>query len=163
MRYLFMLFALLAVPSVAAADAAFAIRPLDHSAMVTLARAAQRSARVRALLGELGETDVIVHLEISRLLPGGIGGTTRFIAGRGGYRYLRMSISSSLPPEARIAMLGHELQHALEIARSGAHDLTALRRFLDQHGYGIGDRYFETAAALAVERAVRRELNDDKH
>ena len=158
MRYLSMLCALLVVPSIAAADPAFVIRPLDHSATVTLARAAQRSAHVRALLAELGETDVIVHLEMSRQLPGGIGGTTRFISSRGGYRYLRISIASDLRPEARIAMLGHELQHALEIARSRARDVATLRRFLHQQGYRINGSYFETDAARAVELAVRREL-----
>ena len=153
-----MLLVLFFVPAIAGADAAYAVRPLDHSAAATLSRAAHRSAQVRALIAALGETNVIVHLEVSRLLPIGLGGTTRFIASRGGYRYLRMSISAALPPDARAAILGHELQHALEIARSGASDVKALEQFLEKEGYRVNGRYFETAAALRVERAVREEL-----
>jgi hypothetical protein len=152
MRYSSILFVLLLVPAIASADAAYAIRPIDHSAAATLARAAKKSAHVRALIRELAATDVIVHFEMSRLLPTGLGGTTRFVAARGGYRFLRLSISSVLPADQRVAMLGHELQHALEIARSGARHVAELRRFFDQHGYSIGDGYFETAAALDVER-----------
>jgi hypothetical protein len=138
------------------------IRPLDHSAQATVARAMERSPLVRRMARELDRTDVIVHCEMSRDLPGGIGGATRFVASRGGYRYLRISISSQLPPDARVAMFGHELQHALEIARSGAHDVEALRQLWHQYGYLIHGRFYESEAALRVERAVRKELRSSQ-
>ena len=138
------------------------VRPLDHSAQATVERAMQRSPLVRRMARELDQTDVIVHCEMSRDLPAGIGGTTRFVASRGGYRYLRISISSQLPPDARVAMLGHELQHALEIARSAAHDVETLRAMWQQHGYLVNGRFHESEAALRVERAVRKELRSSQ-
>jgi hypothetical protein len=113
---------------------------------------------VRALVDTLRESDIIIHMEMSRHLPAGIGGTTRFVARRGGHRYVRMTISTQLSADARVAMLGHELQHALEIAQSQAHDVAALRLFWERQGYHVNGAYFETATALRVERSVRREL-----
>ena len=134
------------------------VRPVDHSAAALLRQAMQKSAVVRTLVEGLAHTDLIVHVEMSRLLPGGIGGTTRFVASRGDHRYLRITLSAALPPDARIAMLGHELQHAQEIAGAKIADVEALRRLLAIEGYATGHNLYETDAARRVEYAVREEL-----
>lgn len=157
MRFWSMVF-LFVFPALVAANAVDPVRPLDHSAAATLAGARQRSAIVRQLLEALAGARVIAHFEMSRQLPSGIGGTTCFVASRGGYRYLRIAVSSALPANARVAMLGHELQHAVEIAQSPAHDLAAMRQLWLDRGYTTNGLYFETQDALRVERAVRREL-----
>ena len=135
----------------------FSVRPIDAIAANTLERAAARSAIVRSLLDTLEQSDVIVHIQSSRQLPAGIGGMTRFVANRGGHRYLRITISTELSPEARIAMLAHELQHAREIAGSSAQDVMEMRTLFRQRGKQDGD-YFETQAAQRLERLVRTEL-----
>jgi hypothetical protein len=62
--------------------------------------------------------------------------------------------------EERIALLGHELQHAVEIA--GAPEVTSLeqlRRFYAGRGWGaVGSDHYETAAARRAEDMVRHEL-----
>jgi hypothetical protein len=135
-------------------------RPVDAWAEGVFTLARQRSALVRAMVAELEASNVIVHIESSRLLPLGVGGTTRFVTSQGGYRYLRISLSIWLPPSDRVAILGHELQHAIEFARSSAADTAALRRLFASVGaYAVrGDNYLETREALRVEKRIRREL-----
>ncbi|HEX6164863.1 MAG TPA: hypothetical protein VFZ31_15960 [Vicinamibacterales bacterium] len=132
-------------------------RPVDPIAAETLEFALERSPLVRSLIGTLDRSNVIVHIQSSRQLPPGISGTTRFVVTRGGYRYLRIAVATDLPKAARAAILGHELQHAVEVARSDAADGDSLRRLFSKQGEQSG-RYFDTRAAVRVERNVRREL-----
>lgn len=156
MRYLVIgVFVLL--PSFAGAGPRGSLRPLDTLAEETLARAIDGSMTVRTLVTRLDASNVIVHIESSRVLPLGIGGMTRFVTTRGGFRYLRITIGTDLPDRARAAILGHELQHACEVAESKASDAESLRGVFEHKGYGNGG-YFETAAAIQTERSVRLEL-----
>jgi hypothetical protein len=133
-------------------------RPVDAWADAVFALARQRSALVRDMVSELEASNVIVHIESSRLLPSGVGGTTRFVTSQGGYRYLRISLSIWLPPSDRVAILGHELQHAVELARSNVTDRDGVRRLLHAEGYLVrGDDFFETREALRVEKRIRME------
>jgi hypothetical protein len=135
-------------------------RPVDAWADAVFTLARQRSALVRAMVSELDEANVIVHIESSRLLPFGIGGVTRFVTSQGGYRYIRITLSVWLTPSDRVAILGHELQHAIELAHADATDTAALRRLFTSEGaYAVRtDDYFETREAVRVEKRIRREL-----
>lgn len=149
--------------------AAATTRPVDQWADAVLALALHRSAVVRSMVNDLDDSKVIVHIESSRLLPIGVGGITRFVTSQGGYRYVRITLSVWLPPSDRIAILGHELQHAVELARSGVTDREGVRRLLQAEGYTVrGEDFYETRAALLVEREIRGELRrpealPDKH
>ena len=134
------------------------VRPLDHAAAATLARALECSTLVRTLVSELDTTTAIVHVEVSRTLPSGIAGATRFVVSRGGHTYLRVSVSATLRLDLRAIMLGHELQHALEIARSGATSPADVKRIVEATGYRTGTNVYETEAALRSERRIRTEL-----
>jgi hypothetical protein len=136
----------------------FSARPLDPIAADTLDFAFQRSAVVRALVDRLERSNVIVHIQSSLSLPGGIAGTTRFVVSRGDHRFLRITIKADLPPLTRAAILGHELQHACEVAASPAANTGDLRALFEQAGKRSGD-FFETRAALEIERRVRMDLN----
>lgn len=156
MRYLAMcVFAL--IPSLVAAEPRLTPRPLDTLSAEALARAMERSAIARSLVRRLEASNVIVHIESSRTLPLGISGMTRFVASRGGFRYLRITIGTDLPDRARTAILAHELQHACEVADSPADDAEGLRGVFEHQGHRSGD-FFETTAAIATERNVRMEL-----
>src|SRR5690242_3952105 len=91
-------------------------RPLDAVAADTFQRAMHGSALVRALVATLESSNVIVHIESTRPLPAGIGGTMTYVTSRGGYRYVRIAIRAELSTPMRTAILGHELQHARELA-----------------------------------------------
>ena len=103
MRYLsIFVFAFSLVPSFAIAGEPLTPRPLDPVAIDAFARAQAQSALVRSLVATLESSNVIVHIVSSRSLPAGIGGTTRFVTSRGGYRYVRItSPSTSRRPAER--------------------------------------------------------------
>jgi hypothetical protein len=132
-------------------------RPLDPLAAATLTHAIERSAIAGALVAQLESSNVIVHIVTSAQMPDGIGGTTRFVTSRGGYRYLRITLGAGLPLRQRSAILAHELQHAWEVARSPATDIGAIKRLFEDEGHRAGE-YYETRAAIAVERTVLIEL-----
>lgn len=79
------------------------------------------SLKLRAIVDELERSNLIIHVE-----PMGIdssrqfSGTMRFVDAAGGRRFLRITIDERLSADQRAAALGHELQHALEVARSGS-------------------------------------------
>jgi len=148
---------LILLPSIVSASDRRPLRPLDALAAEALARAVDGSATARALVARLAMSDVIVHIESSRTLPLGIAGITRFVISRGGFRYLRVSIGADLRDEVRTAILAHELQHACEIADSDADDAAGLRTVFEHRGRRHGN-YFETAAAIEIERNVRQDL-----
>ncbi len=137
--------------------------PLDPLAADTLEQAVAGSPLVRDLIRQLEESDLIVHIVSSRQLPMGVGGTMRFVTSRGGHRYVRISLAIDIRSEARAAILGHELQHACEVAASDAHDHAAVRRLYQASGHQLisGSDFFETRAARLVERQVRSELRAD--
>ena len=161
MRYLCILIALSAMSlDVYAESSEPAVRPLDAWADETLARATQRSAVVRALVAEIQAANVIVHIETAQTMPNGVAGYTRFVAAGNGYRYVRVTLTRTLPPQYRAAILGHELQHVWEIAASGAADADGVRQLFERVGTRNSDRpgSFETLEAVVVERRVSKEL-----
>jgi len=156
--FLVVLYLLVAVE--AAAQAPLTPRPLDPLAAETFEQAVAGSPLVRDLVRQLEASNLVVHIETSRSLPTGISGTMRFVTSRGGYRYVRISLAVDLHSERRAAILGHELQHACEVANSDAHDIHAVRRLYEEAGHHPTHSadVFETRAALMVERQVRAEL-----
>jgi hypothetical protein len=136
------------------------VRPLDSVAADALARGQHRSARFRALVAELAASDLIVHVVTSHGLQAGLVGTTRLVAGIGEARYVRIDLAASLPWPLRVATLGHELQHACELARSTASTSGAVRALYEQIGRGsiTAGGAFETADAEQAGREVWLEL-----
>jgi hypothetical protein len=159
MRYLsIFVFAFLLVPSLSLAGEPLTPRPLDPFAADAFARAQAESAVVRSLVATLESSNVIVHIVSSRSLPMGIGGTTSFVTSRGGYRYVRITIAAALTKSDRTTILGHELQHACEVATSEADDAESVKQLFEKEGHRAGD-YFETMAAINTERQIRNELS----
>lgn len=157
MRYLTIVLSLFLLPSAVAAATSFTPRPVDPIAAEAFAEALERSQIVRSLVSTIEASNVIVHIESSRALPFGIGGMTRFVTSRGGYRYVRITLSVELWGRARVAILAHELQHACEVANSTAADMAGVRKLFEQTGHRTGE-YFETTGAANTEKSVRDEL-----
>lgn len=158
MRYVTIVVSVAFFPSLALAQGKLTPRPLDPVAVETFARAIDGSAIVRGLVERLESSNVIVHLETGAQMPAGIGGMTRFVTSRGGYRYLRITLGSSMALGARSAILAHELKHACEVADSSASNVASLRELFENEGHRAG-QYFETMAAMQIERDVRMELS----
>lgn len=137
------------------------VRALDPWAVESLRRVATRSPLARQLIHRLDRSNVIVHVVTDLGMPAHLAGTTRFVAQRAGYRYVRVTIDRQLLPDARAAILGHELQHALEIAVSDAADHDGVRRLYERIGKRVdGREHFETVAATLAGRRVWTELHE---
>ena len=136
------------------------VRPLDPLASMAYVRGHDQSGTFRALVAELEASDLIVHIVTATGLPGGVAGTTRF-AGRGGEsRYVRIDLAAWLTAKQRVSILAHELQHACEIARSGAGSSVAIDALFRAIGTSATiPGGFETAQAEAAGRTVWIELD----
>lgn len=94
-----------------------AVRVLLAELRLALSDAAAASPSLRRLLTAIESSDVIVHV-VAGHPPNGRAGVLRFVASAGGKRYLRIEISDTLSGRARIAVVAHELQHVVEVARA---------------------------------------------
>ena len=158
MRYLsIFVFALVLASSPASAQGPRTPRPLDPLAVEAFEAAQAQSAVVRSLVATLESSNVIVHIISSRNLPAGVGGTTQFVTSRGGYRYVRITLAATLTKSSRTAIVGHELQHACEVALSDAYDVDGVKQVFEKDGHRVGE-FFETASAMRIETLIRTEL-----
>jgi hypothetical protein len=138
------------------------LRPLDATAASLLAEAPLRSPTIARLLERLERSDVVTQIEAPRYLSRSLSGVTRLMTASDSLRYVRITLSRQKSREETIAVLGHELQHAVEIA--GAPDVRTqkqMREFYRRTGFHNSSRKgFETVAAIETMRAVRSEVYD---
>jgi hypothetical protein len=175
------LWSLVLTPALAGAPAPSAIvhAASDESALVAMLASAERRVRstdaritnliavgVRqsrtfaAIVRALSATDVIVYVQPARDLPTTVSGRLLMLPPAGPYRYLRVQVRANLPSRELIALIGHELQHALEVAEHRTvRDTPALVALYQRIGQTRrGSHSFDTAAAQAAGRQVRQEL-----
>lgn len=113
---------ILAIPVRAAGDplpSLDVVRVLHPVLASVLRDGMQRSASLRALVDELERSNLLIH--VIGMEAGDsrrFWGTTRFIAAAGGRRFMRVAVNPRLAADQQAATLGHELHHALEVARA---------------------------------------------
>ena len=122
----------------------------------------QQSASFRVLLDQLEATDVVVYVECARLRPR-LDGQLTFLTAAAGTRYVLVRIGWNLPLARKIATLGHELQHALEVARSpdvvSAETMAAAYQRFGFTRNRAGQRVdFDSIAAIDAGMTIWREL-----
>ncbi|MEO5761593.1 MAG: hypothetical protein ABIR28_04700 [Vicinamibacteria bacterium] len=135
--------------------------PLNTDAINLLTEAAERSPLVTSLIEELERTDVVVYLtELSPGRPPGPSSYLVFLSEEATTRYLLIRIDKwKLSPFERICLLGHELQHALEVAAApDVRDTTGLASLYRRIGWESGENRFETTAAKSMGFQVKAEL-----
>jgi len=151
------LLVLAAEPKRPAAPVITRVRPLSGMARFIVDEGLLRSPTIARLVAELHQYDVFVYVEMDE--PSGARGSTSIMSVAPGARFLRVRIFRNLDPRQQIEVLGHELHHALEIARAAeVIDDKSFRAYFDRIGYQSG-RGFETDEAQRVEKDVRRELS----
>ena len=139
------------------------IRSTEDRVRVLIDYGYHHSATFRGLVAHLEASDVIVYVRTSPAVSGASRGGTMLIATAGGHRYLMVSLSDCLSFAALVGLLGHELQHAVEIADArGVVDEATLISFYQRVGTGRrnekGRWMFETNAASEVGHRVVREI-----
>jgi len=136
------------------------VRSIDPWAPESLERGMSHSPLVRELVATLEASDVIVHIQTTTSLPFDTAGQTQLVHSAGGYRYVRIAVARGLAPDSRTAILGHELQHACEIARSRAVDSESVRELFLSIGHMLrgSTNAFETPEAMRTTIRVWSEL-----
>jgi hypothetical protein len=137
------------------------VRTTDRYVQTLLAQGVRRSTTFAELMQALNQSDVIVYIQSVDTLPSTLSGRLMLAADAHGQRYLRIQMRQSLGPNDSIALMGHELRHALEIAQASevrdARGLIALyQRIGDESLPGV--HAYETDAAQDAGRQVRVEL-----
>lgn len=135
------------------------VRTTDAAVRSLLARGFRRSNTFASLIARLQESDVIVYVEHLPRLPGGLQGRMMMLPRAHAFRYVRIQITMQGTLEDSIALLGHELQHAIEVADSpDVGDQDTLSQLYQRIGMRGGPHVYDTIAAQEVGRAVLKEL-----
>src|SRR5687768_5435932 len=85
-----------------------------------LLTAGECSSTFRSILADIEASDIIVYVQAEPLPGKSYIGALRFVSSTTTTRLLRVVLSINVDRERVIATLGHELQHALELAQAPA-------------------------------------------
>ncbi len=135
------------------------IRAMQGSTRTLLRRGYRESPSFAALVKRLQRSDVYVYVEQVDRLPGALEGRLMMLPRAHEHRYVRIQLAMHGAPEDCIAVLGHELQHAVEVAEAeDVFDEAGMNRLYQRIGIRGGEHLYDTAAAQQMGRTVRREL-----
>ncbi len=145
------------------------VRGLTPRAGALIGSGLTASASFRALVDRLNDSDVIVYVKDDPFLPRTLAAQLTFLSAAGDFRYLIVRLAPWHTHRQQVASLGHELQHAVEVAdrrqvvsqRSLAHAFASI----SSAGYtapGPHRRYETVAARLAGQRIWRDLYNHER-
>jgi hypothetical protein len=138
------------------------IRSADAALVGALGAGARASATLRELMVHINASDVVVYLVARRALSPTVAAHVSFISKAGGRRYLYVAVDPRYSGCQLVALLGHELQHVVEIAdEPSVFDQRSLAVFYRRIGFSTGgwenDR-FESQRAVDAGYRVMREM-----
>jgi hypothetical protein len=135
------------------------IRTTDNSVRKMLRRGYRESPTFADLVARLQRSDVIVYIEDVPRLPGALEGRLMMLPRAHRHRYVRIQIALRGDSEDSVAVLGHELQHAVEVAEAlDVIDQDGLAKLYQRIGVRGGEHIYDTLAAQQMGKTVRREL-----
>lgn len=140
-----------------------ALRVSDPQLRQAIDEGLARSWTLRDLETSLERSSVIVYLARASIGRGLAGRTWLMGSGSDGWRYISIELDARIVGVDLLTVLGHELQHAVEIANdTGVIDeasMAALYRRIGMPAFKTeSDHSFETSQAIATGRRVRWEL-----
>lgn len=124
-----------------------------------------QSPTFRSLVERLDGSDVVVYMQMSTLSSSDIAGRMTFLSSVGGLRYVVIRLAPLRSVVQQLAMIGHELQHAVEVAdNTGIVDAETLYREYLRIGYLNGTTVsgiaVDTKAAMNAGGRIADELRD---
>jgi hypothetical protein len=135
------------------------VRPEEAAAGRLIREGLSKSPTFRALVDRLQHSDVIVYVRLRMDMPDRTGGSLKFLAKSASDRFVLVSINRNQSWPMLIALLGHELQHAVEVADApgvtGEDTLQTLYRTI---GVRMGRDAYDSEAAQRTGWIVRAEL-----
>ena len=135
------------------------LRPMQPIGRKLVADGLKRSGTFRRLVRELDRSDLIVYVDVRGDMASHLVGSLRFAARSTTHRFLTISLNRHYDQPTLIAFLGHELQHANEVA--GARDVNSaedLRAFYQRIGFRVGRNAYDSREAQVAGQVVRKEL-----
>lgn len=134
------------------------VRAMDKRVETLLATGMDRSPTFRQLVRRIEGSDVIVYIEARHDLRIG-GASMRFLAKSASDRFVRIQLNAGHNNPTLVAILGHELQHAVEVAEHpDVESAEDLRSFYRQSGVRTGPDSFDSEAARHAGYVVRDEI-----
>lgn len=134
------------------------VRALSSVARFVIDEATKKSPTIVSLIAQLQRHEIIVYVDLEPLTSAR--GATSILSVNPGGRMLRVLVDVGLDPRQQIEVLGHELHHALEIARAETVvDQSSFVAHFKRIGYPTGRASYETDEAKRIEAAVRRDLS----
>ena len=135
------------------------LRPLDPLAVDLVSAGTRRSSTFAALLDTLDRAAGLVVYVATTPVPDERGSIV-FVSRAAGVTYLLIRVCTRQVGQDRVAVLAHELTHAVEIAEASP-PITSdreLRRLYTCIGVDSTGGRLESDAAVRAERAVHREI-----
>ena len=167
-------FLLVATPSLAIAADSIPdgphrpIRTTDDRLRKLLDDGMRTSPTFRALVERLDASDIVVYLRCDGAPLHAADGRLTFLSSAGGFRYVVVRVAHLQSRERQIAIIAHELRHAIEIADAPQIvDGPSLVREYKRIGYvSVGSALpgitFDSRAAVQAGTQVMRELLDNE-
>lgn len=141
------------------------VRALTPRLAEALESGARRSPTLQRLLSRLQQQDVIVQFLDEPDLRPPTAAQLMIVPVPGEVRFVRVQVANLRDGDDLVALLGHELVHALEIAREPhVRDPATLEALYTRIGFGLQRvQQYDTLEANIVERRIRRELEEERH
>ena len=137
------------------------VRPQGARSDEVLADAVRRSPTVANLVRTIERSPLIVFIELA--LDREDLGRTTIMAANDIARLLHIQLNGKLSADRLVEVLGHELQHALEILGAPEiRDEVSLARAYMRLGFEADRGHFETDAARLTELQVHTELRMER-
>jgi hypothetical protein len=136
------------------------VRALDPRTRDWIRIGTTQSPTFRALLARLAASDLILYIEIVDGIIGGSAGRLYFVTATPSVRYVRIELVAQGNVREMVALVGHELQHAVEVANAPqVRDRQTLALlYLGMSENGLTRPHFDSVAARMTEERVRSEL-----
>ena len=141
-----------------AGDPSGRVRCLDTESRQLVEKVSAQSPTVRRMLARLEASDLITYIQITPSFQR-LRATTRIIGTVPEARFVLVTIVSMTSETDRIQLIGHELQHVLELAEAPTvRDEAGMVEMYERIGWRESSRAYETAAAVDAGRTVKLEV-----
>jgi hypothetical protein len=94
------------------------VRIIDHRLRTLFEEGLHRSPTLRGLVSRLEASDVVVYLQPDAYAMGDVAGRLTWLSAVNGVRYVMVRVRRLASVLQQLAMIGHELQHAVEVAET---------------------------------------------
>jgi hypothetical protein len=135
------------------------VRTEDRALRPLLKRGFEQSPTFARLMRRLEMSDLTVYIEEVPRLPDALEGRMVIQPPAHGFRYVRIQVARRGTPSDTIALIAHELRHAVEVADAlEVTDQEGLAALYRRIGMVQGKDVYDTHAAQETGRQVLKEL-----